>query len=140
MINDIMNAISIRLYEAFGDGYKIYLNDVQQGLTEPCFLITVVDYSKEPLLDIRSKRILPFDILFFSNKGKSQCYEVADQMMNELDFITLLDGDMMHGTEMRAEIVDDVLHFFVNYNFMAIVEEEQEDSMETLNIQNSTKE
>lgn len=106
-----MNAISIRLYEAFGDGYKIYLCDVKQGLTEPCFLITVVDYSKEPLLDVRSKRILPFDVLFFPSAGKSQCYEVADQMMNELDFITLLDGDMMHGTEMRAEIVDDVLHF-----------------------------
>lgn len=140
MIKDIMDAIAKRLYEVFGDDYKIYQNDIKQGLQEPCFLITVVDYSKEPLLDVRSKRILPFDILFFPNKGKSQCYEVADQMMNELDFITLLDGDMMHGTEMRAEIVDDVLHFFVNYNFMAIVEQEQEDSMETLNIQNSTKE
>lgn len=140
MINDIINAISIRLYEAFGDGYKIYLNDIKQGLTEPCFLITVVDYSKEPLLQSRSKRLVPFDILFFPNNGKSQCHEVADQMMNELDTITLLNSDMMHGTEMRAEIVDDVLHFFVNYNFIAKVEKEQEDSMETLNIQNSTKE
>lgn len=139
MINDIMNAISIKLYEVFGDGYKIYLNDVQQGLTEPCFLITVVDYSKEPLLKSRSKRLIPFDILFFPNKGKSQCYEVADQMMNELDMITLLNGDMMHGTEMRAEIVDDVLHFFVNYNFMATVENEPLDSMESIDIKNSTK-
>ncbi len=139
MINDIINAISIRLYDAFGDGYKIYLNDVQQGLIAPCFLITVVDYSKEPLLDIRSKRILPFDVLFFPNKGKSQCYEVADQMMNELDMITLLNSDMMHGTEMRAEIVDDVLHFFVNYNFMATVENEPLDSMESIDIKNSTK-
>lgn len=135
-----MNAISIKLHEVFGDGYKIYLNDVKQGLTEPCFLITVVDYSKEPLLDVRSKRILPFDILFFPNKEKSQCYEVADQMMNEFDFITLLDGDMMHGTEMRAEIVDDVLHFFVNYNFIATVEKEPLDSMESIDIKNSTKE
>lgn len=139
MINDIINAISIRLYEAFSDGYKIYLNDVQQGLTEPCFLITVVDYSKEQLLQSRSKRLVPFDILFFPNKGKSQCYEVADQMMNELDMITLLNSDMMHGTEMRAEIVDDVLHFFVNYNFMATVENEPLDSMESIDIKNSTK-
>lgn len=139
MINDIINAISIRLYDAFGDGYKIYLNDVQQGLTEPCFLITVVDYSKEQLLQSRSKRLVPFDILFFPNKGKSQCYEVADQMMNELDMITLLNSDMMHGTEMRAEIVDDVLHFFVNYNFMATVENEPLDSMESIDIKNSTK-
>ena len=139
MINDIMNAISIKLYEVFGDGYKIYLNDVQQGLTEPCFLITIVDYSKGQLLQSRSKRLVPFDILFFPNNGKSQCYEVADQMMNELDMITLLNSDMMHGTEMRAEIVDDVLHFFVNYNFMATVENEPLDSMESIDIKNSTK-
>lgn len=140
MINDIMNAISIRLHEAFGDGYKKYLNDIEQGLKEPCFLITVVDYSKEQLLQSRSKRSVPFDILFFPSQGKAQCYEIADQMMNELEFITLLDGDMMHGTNMKAEVVDDVLHFFVNYNFIATVTKEQLDSMESIDIENSTKE
>ena len=140
MINDIMNAISIRLHETFGDGYKKYLNDIEQGLKEPCFLITVVDYSKEQLLQSRSKRSVPFDILFFPLQGKAQCYEIADQMMNELEFITLLDGDMMHGTNMKAEVVDDVLHFFVNYNFIATVTKEQIDSMESIDIENSTKE
>lgn len=140
MINDIINAISIRLYEVFGDGYEIYMNDVEQGLTEPCFLITVVDYSKEQLLQSRSKRLVPFDILFFPSKGKSQCYEVADQLMNELDMIELLNGDKMHGTDMKSEIVDNVLHFFVNYNFMATVEKERLDSMESMNIENGIKE
>lgn len=140
MIKDIMNAISIRLYEVFGDGYEIYMNDIQQGLTEPCFLITVVDYSKEQLLKSRSKRLVPFDIIFFPNKGKSQCYEVADQMMNELEFITLLDGDKMRGTDMNSNVVDNVLHFFVNYNFMATVTEDAIDKMESIAIENGTKE
>lgn len=140
MINDIINAISIRLYEVFGDGYEIYMNDVEQGLTEPCFLITVVDYSKEQLLQQRSKRLVPFDILFFPSEGKSQCHEVVDQLMNELDMIELLNGDKMHGTDIKSEIVDGVLHFFVNYNFMATVEKEQLDSMESIDIENKIKE
>lgn len=140
MINDIMNAIAIRLHEVFGDGYKIYQNDIEQGLKEPCFLITVVDYSKEQLLKTRSKRLVPFDILFFPSGGKSQCYEVSDQMMNELEFITLLDGDKMNGTGMKAEVVENVLHFFVNYNFTATVTEDAMDMMESIAVENGTKE
>lgn len=140
MIKDIMNAISIKLHEVFGDAYEINMEDVAQGLKEPCFLITLVDYSKEPLLQSRSKRLVPFDILFFPSNGSSQCYEVADQMMNELEFITLLDGDKMYGTKMKAEVVDGVLHFFVNYNFMAIVQGELIGSMESIDIESGTKE
>lgn len=139
MINDIINAIAIKLHETFGDEYEIYQNDIEQGLTEPCFLITIIDYSKENLLKTRSKRLLPFDILFFPNKGKSQCHEVSDTLVNELDIIKCLNGDLMRGTKMRSEIINNVLHFFVSYNFMAVVEEEKLDSMETLEVGSNTK-
>lgn len=140
MIKDIMDAIAIRLHEVFGDEFEINQEDVVQGLKEPCFLITLVDYSKEPLLQSRSKRLVPFDILFFPSNGVLQCYKVADQMMNELEFITLLDGDTMHATNMKTEVVEDVLHFFVNYNFVATVTEDAKDMMESITVENGTKE
>lgn len=140
MVKDIMDAIAIRLHEVFGDEFEINQEDVVQGLKEPCFLITLVDYSKEPLLQSRSKRLVPFDILFFPSKAKMQCYEIADQMMNELELITLLDGDAMHGTKMKAEVVDGVLHFFVNYNFIGTVTTEPLDRMESIDIECGTKE
>lgn len=140
MIKDIMDAIAIRLHEVFGDEFEINQEDVVQGLKEPCFLITLVDYSKEPLLQSRSKRLVPFDILFFPSNGVLQCYKVADQMMNELEFITLLDGDTMHATKMKTEVVEDVLHFFVNYNFVATVTEDAKDMMESITVENGTKE
>ncbi|WP_115715128.1 phage tail terminator family protein [Amedibacterium intestinale] len=140
MIKDIMDAIAIRLHEVFGDEYEINQEDIVQGLKEPCFLIILVDYSKEPLLQSRSKRLVPFDILFFPSNGVLQCYEVADQMMNELEFITLLDGDTMHATKIKTEVVEDVLHFFVNYNFVATVTEDAKDMMESIAVENGTKE
>lgn len=139
MINKIMDAIAIKLHETFGDEYEIHQNDIKQGLEEPCFLITLIDSTKENLLNTRSKRLLPFDILFFSDKGKSQCHSVSDMLMNELNMVECEDGDLMHGTKMRSEIIDDVLHFFVSYNYIAMVEEEKEDSMETLEVSNTTK-
>lgn len=138
MINKIMDAIAIKLHEAFSEEYEIHKNDIKQGLQEPCFLITLIDSTKENLLNLRSKRLLPFDILFFPDKGKSQCYEVSDTLMNELHMIKYVDGDMFHGTNMRSEIVDDVLHFIVSYNYITMVEEENIDSIETWAINSST--
>ena len=42
MLNEIIKGISMALNAAFGDGYEIYQNDVEQGLKEPCFLIAVL--------------------------------------------------------------------------------------------------
>ena len=82
MINEIMDAIAIKLHEVYGDEYEIHQNDIKQGLQEPCFLITLIDSEKENLLNLRSKRLLPFDILFFSSSGKNQCHSVSDTLMN----------------------------------------------------------
>lgn len=38
MLNNIMDAVTRRLNELFGDGYEIYTDAVEQGLKEPCFL------------------------------------------------------------------------------------------------------
>lgn len=40
----------------------------------------------------------------------------AETMIGALDFITLPGGDLLHGTSVNYEVVDNVLHFFVNYN------------------------
>lgn len=140
MINEIMDAIAIKLHEVYGDEYEIHQNDIKQGLQEPCFLITLIDSEKENLLNLRSKRLLPFDILFFSSSRKNQCHSVSDTLMNELDMIKCIDGDLLHGTKMRSEIIDDVLHFFVSFNYIAVVKEEETGSMETLEVSSNTKE
>ena len=139
MINKILDAIAIKLHKAFGEEYEIYQNDIEQGLQEPCFLITLIDSTKENLLNMRSKRLLPFDILFFPSKGKSQCYEVSEALMNELHMIECVDGDLLNGIKMRSEIIDDTLHFFVSFNYIAMVKEEELDSMETLEVSNDIK-
>ena len=87
------------LNAAYGDGYEIYQNDVEQGLKEPCFLIAVLQPEITPMLGRR--------------------------------FIKLPSGDLLHGTSVNYEIVDNVLHFFVNYN-LPMIRPAEETYMETL--------
>ncbi len=140
MIDKIIDAISMKIYELFGEEYHIYKHDVEQGLKKPCFLITVIDYSKEPLLNLRSKNLLPVDVLFFPTNGKVQCYDVSEKLTNELDIIETVSNDKFIGTQMRSEVVDNILHFFVNYNFISVKESEDLDSMETVEVNTTTKE
>ncbi len=58
--------------------------------------------------------------------------------MDELEYIDVK-GDVMAGTKMRSEIVDDTLHFFVNYDF-TIFRKKEETFMEMLETTNGIKE
>lgn len=135
MINKIIKAISIIINQTFnvnGANYLIYANDVEQDLNPPAFIIQIIQPSKTPYLKSRYLKVNPFDIIYIpavADEGNNlHLHDVAEKLMECLDFITLLDNDILHGTNMRYEIVDDVLHFFVNYNHF-MIDDKQEDSM-----------
>ena len=53
MLNEIMNAVTRRLDELFGDGYTIYTDGVEQGLKEPCFFVQFLEPSEKPMIGRR---------------------------------------------------------------------------------------
>ena len=133
MLNEIIKGISIALNTAFGDEYEIYQNDVEQDLGEGCFFIQVLKPELSPLLGRRSMKRNPFDVLYFPKApgNNTEMFTVAETLMECLTLISLPNGDLLHGTSVNYEIVDDVLHFFVNYNLPMIRPAEQT-YMETL--------
>ena len=48
MIQEIIEGVAQALYQTFGDEYKIYENDVEQGLQEPCFFLGVLQPTLSP--------------------------------------------------------------------------------------------
>ena len=50
MVNRIIDGISIRINEVFGDDYEIYSEDIEQGFKEPCFFILPLNQKKSPKL------------------------------------------------------------------------------------------
>ena len=136
MINDLINGISKKLHNAFG--YKIYKENIKQGLVEPCFSIVVLEVEETAQLPNRYFRQYPFDIHYFSKNGKAECYAVAEKLLIELEQINVLDN-VVQGSKIKYEIVDDVLHFFVNYNLFIKKETVKVNAMDAININSKVR-
>lgn len=135
MINSIIEAIAIALSGEFGDGYKIYTEELRQGLKEPCFFVSCINPTNELFLWRRYFRENQFVVQYFPKdklNARQECNAVADRLYSCLEWLTVT-GDSVMGSKMHYEIADDVLSFFVNYN-MFVRKVEDKILMEDLNI------
>jgi len=141
MVNDLIDGISIKLNQVFGDGKRIYSESVKQGLQEPCFFIAVLNPLQTQVIGNRYFRQQPFDIHYFPavQDNNNELQEMASDLFIALEYITLANGDLVRGKEMRYEVVDGVLHFFVDYNMYVRKIEVPADDMETLTVNNDVK-
>lgn len=142
MINSIIEAISISLNEEFGDGYETHMEEIKQGLKEPCFFITCLNPTTELFLGKRYFRTNQFCIQYFpeTNEKQRECNSVAERMWQCLEYITIYGEDKpIMGTKMKYEVVNGVLNFFVNYDCF-IRKIEQQTPMESLQASTNVKE
>lgn len=144
MLNKIITGISQALDAEFNsenEGYIIHTENVEQGLEEPCFFIFSLKPSSKQLVGNRYERKYPFDIHFFPDTElvdgistiNNQLNEVTERLFTALEYITV-DNSLVRGTSINAEIVDNVLHFFINFNMIVKKETEPIDTMGSLTI------
>ena len=131
MLSEIIDGIAVAINSTFGDKVEIYKDNVTQGLKEPCFFIAVLKPEVTPIIGTRSIRNNPFDIQYFPKESNSEMFDVAEELINSLEFITLLNGDILRGTGVSYEIIDNVLHFFISYN-LTMIKATDKIHMETL--------
>lgn len=119
MINAIIESISVALNGTFGDGCEIHMEELEQGLEEPCFFISCLAPSASLFFGKRYFRTNQFCIQYFpaSSERQRECNDVAERLYECLEYITP-DGDTspIRGTKMKHEVVDGVLNFLVNYD------------------------
>ncbi|KMY49232.1 phage tail terminator family protein [Peribacillus loiseleuriae] len=140
MINHIIDGISIKLNQVFGDSYEIYSEDIKQGFKEPCFFIVPLLATSTSLLGVRSKRNHAFDIHFFpsSSEPNREINDISALLIDEMELITV-DGYLVRGTKMSTETVNGVLHFFVNYNMVMLKDMLKENEMEQISFGNGLR-
>ena len=120
MINSIIESISITLNAEFGDKYKIHREEKRQGLKEPCFFIQCLNPTEELFFWKRYFRRNQFCIQYFPEEEyhrNQECHAVGERLFSCLEYLDV-DGDPVMGTEMKYEITDGLLHFFVNYDMI----------------------
>jgi hypothetical protein len=140
MMNLIIDGICTAINSEFGDEYEIYTESVEQGLEEPSFAVVCLNPSVEQFLGKKYFRTNQFCIHYFpsSNEQKNECFAVMERLFNAMEVITV-DDDSIRGTEMRGEVTDDVLHFFVDYNMFVYKESVDEPFMEILDVDTDVK-
>ena len=128
MINSIIEAISVALNGEFGDDYGIHMEEIEQGLEEPCFFIFPLNPANRLFIGNRYFHTNPFCIQYFpaSKEKQRECNGVAGRMHGCLEHVTVGRGSKpIRGTKMKHEVVGGVLNFFVNYDCFTCKAEDQ---------------
>lgn len=146
MINSILDAVSIALDTEFngsdGDAYEIHTEEIKQGLVEPCFFVACLKPTTDQFLGKRYFNTYPLCIQYFPSTDKKQreCNDVAERMTDCLEYITTLDDNAkIRGTNMKHEVIDGVLNFFINYDLFTYKVEDST-PMETMESSTTVKE
>jgi len=128
MTNLLTESISIALEEAFGEGYPVYDDSVEQGLQEPCFFIQCLESANNRYRGNRYYQTHQFCIQYFPRDTVSprpECESVAERLYDVLECLTLHDDQtQLWGKKMRHKVQDEVLNFFVNYDLFVLKESE----------------
>ncbi len=141
MVNKIIDGICLKLKEEFGDDYKIYTEEVKQGLKTPCFFINVLNPSQELFHNNRYYLTNMFCIQYItdSKEPKDECNRIRDRLFNCLEYININEPvdkenfvtSLIRGKKMHGEYDDDILNFFVNYDMFVIKTEAEINKIES---------
>ncbi len=128
MTNQIIEAITTAIGNEFGDGYNIYIEQIEQELDEPCFFVHQINGKHDLFLWNRYHDTHHFDVQYFpgTESIQTECNGVSDRLEQALEYIFMYDSEQqleekpIRGTNMHSDIQDGVLHFFIDYNGFVI--------------------
>ncbi|MBO3444019.1 DUF6838 family protein [Clostridium sp. CCUG 7971] len=141
MVNSIIDGISMKLNEIFGDSYEIYSEARDQGFNEPCFFIYLLNSTNTPKLKNRFYREYTFEIRYFpslSNKKNKEINDINEKLIDGLEYISLNES-LVRGSKINSEVFSNVLHFFINYNVFVVKDKVKDESIESISIKQIIK-
>ena len=130
LINEILKGIAKALRDEFGESLNIYLNEVEQGLIEPCFFISVLNPDVKQVLGRRYVLNCPVSVQFISGEDREVVNNTGSRLFNCLELISV-SGDLVRGRNMSYNINEDILTFTVTYNIY-FYNKQKKESMESL--------
>ena len=132
MLNDILNAVTRRLNELFGENYTIYTDKAGQEFQKPCLFVRISETSERPMIGRRYFRRTGIAIQYFSiEKSSREENQVLDILMEGMESVALENGRQLSGTNRKSGAEEGILTFYVNYD-QFIVKEKEEAPMEEL--------
>ncbi len=113
----------------------IYQDMLPMGYRSPCFFVNHVDTQVQLKLFNRYRVVANYDITYHPAKRKfnsEEFSEVVEKMTYGLELVQLEDGNYVRGSNIRYEVQDSVLHFFITFDFFVIRAKDRGIKMEKL--------
>lgn len=117
-VNDVLNGVTQALAEHFPDIPR-YGEEIEQGVEPPFFFVKLFPATQTRELGRRYYRIHAFDIHYFPDPAQEineAANDMAEKLYGMLEYLPV-GSELCRGSQMRHEIAEGVMHFFVNYNF-----------------------
>ena len=139
-VKELIDAIAEALFQEFGSGYEMYTEKVEQGLTEPCFLIRCLNPTKNLFLGRCYKRTNQFSVQYIPSTAKAheECVSVLERLFECLENV-IVSGKPIHGMDLHGEITNGTLTFTVNYDGFVLKEIEEQTEMGDLEVLTEAK-
>lgn len=119
MVNTVLISISKALYDTFGDNYHYYMENIEQGVKQPCFTIDVLNPLNRSVNRKDYYRTIPCVIHYFTDNkstSKAECYNIGEQALECLEYLNI-GGRLVRAEDMSYTMVEDVLQIFLTYRF-----------------------
>ncbi|RXM69428.1 phage tail terminator family protein [Clostridium tetani] len=131
-INDLRIGINQALDKEFPN-INIYGEEIKQGFEEPCFFIKILSSAQGKELNRRYMKNVHFDIHYFSEKEdiNNDCLYMTDKLYEVLEYVPI-GSSLYRASNMTHEVIDGVLHFFLQFNYHVIKEIEKTPKMKKL--------
>lgn len=122
----VISAISVKLHSSFSPSPNIYKDQVEQGLVKPCFFVSCITQQQERIAKNWFKRTASMLIRFHPTETTdkySQCRTVGEKLLDVLESINLPNSMINYpslpcwGRDLEYKIQDEVLLFYVTYDF-----------------------
>ena len=119
VVQSLTVALSRKLEDTF-DNPLIYHDMLPMGYKEPCFFINSINSRITRKLYDRYRVQVSYDITYHPEERhfhSAEISQVADKMAFGLEYVPLEDNSLIRGNEMRWEVQENVLHFFISFDF-----------------------
>lgn len=127
-MNEIINGILESLENEYPD-YNKYVEDVEQGFQAPCFVVNILEYNKDNLLEneraYREKETVNIQVLFFPKENqqkRDEKREIYEHMYNvsKCTAEIRVNNKPIRANSSKSIINDNVLQVLVSYDFNTI--------------------
>jgi len=135
---DILNGITEKLKSSFGK--EVYIIGEGDEKPKSAFSLQLKKMSQKQMIGNRYYLKQAFEISYNPETYQyDELQMIVSSLYEQLEYITVLGGDLIRGTKMTHQISEGMVLFYMNYNLLVKRENEEENLMETLDLNTDRK-